>query len=735
MAQVRTMTLNKMRNKRHSVNQLDTLVDTLRETTQQFRSRAGSVSASIFALESIDEAGLGALDDAMQDLQTSLESAVVTSVGDQKRADGNYGSAQREAALIAGVVAGDVNKWRVQPTNASFAVEAFTTNVNIDQLTGQGALMEKRIPAFEAYDEKENRDVVVYSMAYNLQASRQNDFGEAFFPTITVSPDNVGYDISIRLVNVFDGDLKRDISGAVNDFQRRNVIRAQIDWTILRNDSTRIVPVNRAETLSHFVASGDVAPVPVLVGRESVSTAPLKVGERFSLLGISSTPALIANGLLDTSDSIDTAPVLKNVYVKVTAGGDTDVLRLDVTGFAGSNFVGAVQGQHRLMNLNFTTDAVMLNKDKKRADAGALVALADIVTSDVIVYLSLVMTGSMDLQTATTEVYGNRVAVVAVKDSTGTNLSLTAAGVGKDIADLFAVSSIIGYDLEAFRTNSNRRQRGDQLETMYWRQRYAVPLLSPISVARPVTTDGQTDTSDLGALITTTQVRASNNAVTQLLNTAGMLSQYVDQRDTSGEPPQLLGVGRFLVRPTFFQETLDVSTTIDSRTSADRSKDLQALLVNKLRDLVYRMYVQSGFKAAADAMNGGNSDTPTVILGTDQELARYLQVDGDLRTMGPDFQVKVVHTVDARMKGKIAVAFGYFNGDQSAPNALNFGNMLWKPELTTVLPISRNGQVSKELTVMPSFLHVVNCPVMSMLTVSGIQAVVASKVAVNTDII
>lgn len=734
MANVRTLALAKLRHNNRAMNQLDNLVDTLRDATQGFRSRASSVAPAIFALESIDEGQMVALDDAMQDLQVSLESAVSTTVSDAKKVDRMYTSAQREASLIAGVLAGDVARWRNQPTRVNFANEAFTTNVDLDQIAAQGPVLDKRIPAFEAYDEKENRDVVVYSMAYNLQASRQNDFGEAFFPTLTVSPDNVGFDISVRLINVFDGDLRRDISGAVNDFQRRNVIRAMIDWTILRNDSTRIVPVHRAETAAHFVAPTDVAPANVLVGRETVLTAPLKVGERFSLLGISSTPALIANGLLDSSDAIDTAPVLKNVYVKVVNGADTDVLRLDVTGFATNNFVSAVQGQHRLMTLNFSTDGAMLNKDKKRADGSAMVALADIATNDVIVYLSLNMSGQLDLQTATTEVFGNRVTVAAVKDASGNPLSLTSAGVGQDIANLFAAATIIGYDIEAYRTNSNRRQRGDQLETMYWRQRYAVPLLSPITVARPVSSDGQTDTSDLGALITTTQVRASNAAVTTLLNTASMLSQYVDQRDTSGEPPQLLGVGRMLVRPTFFQETLDVSTTLDSRTSAERAKDLQGLLVNKVRDLVYRMYVQSGFKAASDAMFGVNAEPPVVVIGTDQELARYLQVDGDLRTVGPDFQVKVVHTVDARMKGKIAVAFSYANGGEAA-QALNFGNMLWKPELTTVLPITRNGQVSKELTVMPSFLHIVNCPVMSMLTVTGLQNVVASKVAVATDII
>lgn len=729
MTKIRNLALSRARNQRRDNTALGLLVESLREGTTGFRAKAGNIGGKFLSMESIAEAELSSIDDAMQDLQTAMESA--TQMSDTPKAR----TAQMDAALIAGMLAGDVNAWRTRSVTQSFANEAFTTNIGHDQMGAEVQAMDKRIPAFEAYDEKENRDVVVYSMAYNMQASRQSDFGEAFFPTITVSPSNVGYSISIRLINVFNGDLKRDISGAVNDFGRRNIIRAAIDSTILRNDSTRIVPVHRAETAANFVATADVAPANVLVGRETVLTAPLKTGASFSLLGIASTPALIANGLTDTSDAVDTAPALKSVVIKLVDGGDTDVFKVDVTAFATSNFVGSVQGQHRLMNLNFDTRDVMFNKNTKRADGSAPVALANIASQDVIVYLRLSMSGSIDLQTATTSVFGNLVEVVAVKDAAGQSLSLTAAGTGKDIADAFkAGAQIIGYELDAYRTNSNLRQRGDQLDTMYWRQQYSVPLLSPISVARPVVSDGQTDTSDLGALITTTQIRASNAAVTKLLATASTLAQFVDNRDKDGEPPALLGVGRFLVRPTYFGETLNVADSVDSRTSHERAKDIQAVVVNKLRDVVYRMYVDSGFKAAADAMNGGNSKPPTVIIGTDQELARYLQVDGDLRTIGPDFDVKVVHTVDNRMKGKIAVAFGYFN-DSGTPDPLHFGNMIWKPELTTVLPISRSGQTSKELTVMPSFVHIVNCPVMSMVTVTGIQDVIAAKVAVNTEIL
>lgn len=666
----------------------------------------------------------------------ALESAIDESlihVGQEGFSDISYSTANKMAAVLGGALACNVQQYLRHPITKSYAAESNTTIIGMNSpLMMDG--VTARIPAYEAYDEKVNRNVVTHTMNYNLNASRQNDFGEMFFPTIVVSPDNVGFDISIRLITIFDGDLKRDISGAVDDFHRRNIIHASIDDTILATNVSQIVPVYRDESKANLVDAALVTPRDMLVGRETVKTQPLKVGAKFSLLGISSTPALIANGMLDTSDSIDPTMYVESIYVKVTVGANTDVLKFDTSGLATNNFFGAVQGQHRLMELSFRNKSLLLNKDKRRVDNSALVALKPIVDNDNIVYLTFSMNGSCDLQVGTTEVFANRIGVESVRTDDGTPLALNA-GAGQTIANLFTNVEIIGYELNAWRTNSNRRQRGDQLDTLYWNQRYSVPVLSPISVARPVNSDGSTDTSDLGALITTTQVRTSNSAVKRLLDYASMLTQHIDSRDRSSEPPELLGVARHVLRPTIFNESLHVPGNIDSRTSHERVKDIQALLINKLRDLVYRMYIDSGFKATADALHGGNSKTPTVLIGCDQELARYLQIDGDLRTVGPDFELRVASTVNKRMNGTIVLAFGYPDNTNGEVNPLHFGNMLWKPEATLVLPITRNGQISKELTVMPSYVHIVNCPVMSVLKVTGIRDVVASKVSRNVEIL
>lgn len=696
---------------------LGKLVSGLRDQVVHGSFVTQGVAQAALSMESISEQQSIALSDATQTLSQALES-----IAADMNMSADMTGAQRDAAVVAGAVSGDIRAFLRQPTKMDMvsteSMHVVGSNV--------GDAVDQRV-SVEAYDEKDNRNAVVYSIAYNLQAARQDEFGEAFFPTITVSPDNVGLMVSIRLFRVFD-DFKRNISGALDQYNKKSLLRAYVDYTILKNDQTRLIPVHRAQSAANFVDPLVIAPRTIIHEGESIDTSVLAVGKKFSLLAISQTDTLLASGVMDVSDSIDPAVTLSAIYVKV----GTDILKFATENLPLSAFSPAPQGLHRLMNLNFATTSLLINKDTKNADGSALAALADVVNDDLIVRLEANVTGSVNVELGDTSVYGNNVGLFQIQNQLGDTLDPTVAP-ALAVATALAGATIIGYDLRAYRTNLNRRTRGQLIDTSFYNQFYPIPLRSPITALRPVTTDGQTDTSDLAALITATHIRTSNAAVTTLLETSGMLAEYVDSRDTAGDGPDVLGISRMLVRPTYFRDTIDAATDINSLTSSDRIDDLQALIVNKIRDLAYAMYRDSNYKSASDAIYGGISKTPTVIIGTDPVIARYLMVNGDLRTLGPDFEVKVVHTVDARVSGKIFVTFGQFEGESNSKvNPLHFGNMGWKPELTLVLPISRDGQTSKELTVQPSFLHVVNLPLLAELDVQNISSVVASSVTINT---
>lgn len=699
-------------------------VKALREAARDFGHGDGRFATSAMAQGFISMEGLSDTSPVKGELETSVDNLTRALEAFQEENKIKYTQVAKDAGIVAGLLAGDAQTFLQRPTDTAVALESHETVVTSP---AAGAFNDGRMKvAMEAYDEKANKDATVYSIAYNMHAARQDEFGEAFFPTVVVTPDQVGYTVSIRVITVYD-EVRRKISGAVNDFEKKNIIQAVIDPTILKNEGTRIIPVYRPESAEYFVDAATMAPEVYDLEGESIPTSPLQFGKQFSLLGISQTDALLETGILDSTDSIDPAVDLEAVYLKK----GTEVIKITTLGLPGANFVYAPQGNYRLMRLAFDSVELGLKGELKTVDGVVSTEFAQIAALEVAVQIAVDITGKCNLEIGTTNVNSSELTVAAVWDKDHKKLALDA-GNGKLIADLFADAELIGYTLKAFRSNMNRRQRGQLLDTTFYSQIYNVPLRSPITCPRPLTVGDQTDASDLAALITTTHIRTSNAAVAELHRVNGLLAEHVVGTRTINAAPPIFGVASWLVKPTYRYLALNVKDVLDSLKSSERPADIQAALVNVLRDMVYRLYTDSGYKAAADALAGGISQTPTVIIGTDPILARYLMLEGDIRVMGPDFSVKVVATLNETMKGKIYVSFGEFGaGKEGQPNPMHFGNMAWKPELTLVLPLHRNGANSKELTVQPSFLHIANLPVLGALDVTGIREVVEDKVNVN----
>jgi len=697
--------------------QLDNVIEQLTQVIQNNKIVTPQVARTALSLESATESSIHALQSVSDELSTAMES-----IAHEMGIDKNLTSAQIEAGSIAGIVAGD---YRAHLSHKTAVQSVSTEGISVVQNFNAGDVLSERSYSLEAYDERENKNAVIYSIAYNMQAAKQDEFGETFFPTIVVTPDNVGFGVTVNLMTVYDA-IERKVSGSFTDFNKKNIIRAVANPDILKKEQTRIVPVFRAQSADKFVAAAVVPDHAVILEGESINTAPLAVGKEIDLLGISQTDTLLSAGIMDMTDSIDPSVTLKNVYVKV---GD-DVLVIGTMNLPLSNFTYSTQNNYRVMTLNFATTSVLVNKNTKNVDGSALVTLASVVTNDLIVRLKLVMTGSVNIETGHCEVFGNAVSVNSVQNNAGEVLDLTAAPAA-GVVTAFTTAAIAGYDLIAYRANMNRRQRGQLIDTTKYTQLYNVPLRSPITALHPINSDDQTDNSDVQALITGTRIRTCNESVTSLLSVASQLREYVDARDTTGVGPDILGVGRFFVKPTYLEKTIDMNDIVDSIKSHERAKDIQEALVSQIRDAAYNMYRDSEYKAAADALAGGTAPVPVVIIGTDPVLARYLTVSGDLRTLGGEFDVRIVHTLDYRMQGKICITFGTFDESRNvAPNPLNFGNMVWSPEIVLTANISRGGSISKETVVQPRYLFVTHLPVLTVLVINNVPDVI-NKVPVN----
>lgn len=695
-------------------NIVGTMVASLSETTRDLHSGTAAAQG-ILSMESLTDVQRLDIGRTQEGIVLAIES-IRNTLG----IDGSFTQAQKDAAAQAGLIASNWRGFqtlklrdpapRNAPQGSVVTVESYTT----------GDVVSERSYAMEAYNEQDNRSAVAYAITYNLQSSRQDDFGESLFPTITIPADQAGVTITTNLLHVLD-NVDRNVSGAAYDLKRKNLLRAVADPNVLRKEQTRAVPVHRVQSQANFVATGTLAVRNVDIDGEVIPTSALLFNRQVDLLGVSQSDSLIAAGVQNQTDTLDPTVELTAFYVQI----GNDKIRNVTSNLPYANFVPNAQGDYKLLTLNFETNSLLLNKDTRNVDGTALTgALAQIAADDLIVRVRSVLTGSVRTDTGNITVYGNTYQVYSITDAaTGDNVPLADVSVTALVAAIDG-RTFLGYDPLAYRSNANRRQQGQFVNVSKQFQRYMVPLRSPITARHPAHIDASIDASDVQALITATRVRLNNEAVTAVLSSLDVLSSFVDVRDNVNEAPDVLGVGRFFLRPTLISRQFDAAAAVDSLKSHERAQDIQAALVNHLRDIAFLLHRNSEFKAASDAIYGGVGPVPTVIIATEPYLARYINVSGDLRTLGGEFDVRVVSTLDYRFRGKIVVAFGLFDSERnSAINPLNNGNLLWAPELVLTANIGRGGQYSRETLVQPRYRFIQNSPVLGVLEVSNIPNV------------
>ena len=673
------------------------------------------------AVESFSTADADLLRTSTQSLMSDLERNLNTmNVGAS-----SFTTASKIAAREAFALASNVKAVVSQPVNYESTEPGFVG------VQGVSDILPERTYAREAYDERDNANVLANTVTYNLLAGRQAPAAELFYPTVVVPHDQMGVAVTIRLHQVMK-DKKRSLQGRVTDFERVNLINAMIDDTILRNDGTLAVPVLRtagAGKNDDLFMAGAVGQVVNFEG-VSITTAPLAFNKKIDLLAISQTDELVASGLMDITDSLDSDILLESVILKV---GDERVV-ISTKDLVGANFIYVGQGNYREQKLHLRTKSLFITKDSVTYEgnafkpAGALATVASGVHS---VRLEGVFTGEVNINEGRIELDKPSAPVVGAVVDVATKTVVTAT-TGATLATALGAAEFVGWNVQARRANTNKRERGDLIDTQYFKQIWAVPVRSPVSALRPANAPAGQDADDLEKLASTSFARTTGGAYRHLEETIAQLRFISNQNLEKRVVPEALGPGRHLINSLLLEEDLDFATALQSLQSKDLPDNMASLVVNHVRDLFYRMYRDTKMQAVVESGAAGTTEQPTAIVMCDPLVARYLMVNGDVRTLGPDFKMKVETTPNKRLENKIVVAFGYPDKvSANEVNAMHFGAHLWSTELALVLPVSRNGQVSKELTVSPRFRHICNMPALGVLHVKNLHTVVKERVPVD----
>lgn len=673
------------------------------------------------AVESFSTADADLLRTSTQSLMSDLERNLNTmNVGAS-----SFTTASKIAAREAFALASNVKAVVSQPVNYESTEPGFVG------VQGVSDILPERTYAREAYDERDNANVLANTVTYNLLAGRQAPAAELFYPTVVVPHDQMGVAVTIRLHQVMK-DKKRSLQGRVTDFERVNLINAMIDDTILRNDGTLAIPVLRSagagknDDLFMAGAAGQV----VNFEGVSITTAPLAFNKKIDLLAISQTDELVASGLMDITDSLDSDILLESVILKV----DKERVVISTKDLVGANFIYVGQGNYREQKLHLRTKSLFITKRSVTYEGAALDpagALATVASGVHSVRLEGVFTGEVNINEGQIELDKPSAPVVGAVVEVATKTVVTAT-TGATLATALRAAEFVGWNVQARRANTNKRERGDLIDTQYFKQIWAVPVRSPVSALRPANAPAGQDADDLEKLASTSFARTTGGAYRHLEETIAQLRFISNQNLEKRVVPEALGPGRHLINSLLLEEDLDFATALQSLQSKDLPDNISSLVVNHVRDLFYRLYRDTKMQAVVESGAAGTTEQPTAIVMCDPLVARYLMVNGDVRTLGPDFKMKVETTPNKRLENKIVVAFGYPDKvSANEVNAMHFGAHLWSTELALVLPVSRNGQVSKELTVSPRFRHICNMPALGVLHVKNLHTVVKERVPVD----
>ena len=591
----------------------------------------------------------------------------------------------------------------------------------------------------EAFDGMQTNNALYFSVAYNLLASRQDEFGEAFFPTIVIDPLQSGLVVENTFAVLMNPNITRTARNDKAKYNKVNIVKIMYDNSVLTLDKNKCIPVYKNDGSLDDLFLKDFKSVNKETG-EDIVTAPLKVGEKISMLGISQTESMLAKGEMDNTDALDRSIQLRRVYYTINGkkAGDQDAVEtffFDASAFAYNNFVAAPQGHGKDMVLNFSTAALEINADTiKTANGTASEIFTALNQPGIKIKVEVRLSGSANTEYGDVEIYGNTMNIVEVRNATGDVLP-SDNEVVTNVKKFLAKLEIVGYTLDAYRTNSNLRTMGHLITIDRYKQEYQIKLRSGMNMMAPINneTGRDNDIDYLNTQIQTTQLRTSADAVLTLTRYAEFLRNSI----SSGVAKDLetSGIGRFSVHPYYKNISLNLSDYVDSLKSVDRLEDIRSAILNKINDEVVQMDINSNYGAAHRVANNNIPTVKTIIIGTDPRIKHYLAGKEDRIKLSSEVEAIVVSTYNYDIAGKIFVTYGVFNNERNTVvNPLNFGNLVWAPTIATDVIRTVSNSTRRDLMTMPRYSHIVNLPILLEFNVSDIENVIG-KVTINNHVV
>ncbi len=635
--------------------------------------------------------------------------------------------AQEKAGVHAAAMADNPAEW------AKKAIEA-TNEAQAINNTEDGVEFSDRV-VMEAYDDSNFKDAVGYSVVWNIVAARQSNAVENIWPTLTLEPQRSHIEAIVQF-QVFHQEVRHKSTGDKVDFGRILMLETIVNGELLDDNIIKCVPVYE-ETISdqHFIDPTIIAHREVTVDGETVTTGPLLVGVEHGLLGLSQAAIGGLTGELNSASQLAPMPRMENLYVRITnKDGKASVVRIDATVLSRGSFVGNQEGNIRDTSLNMNAPGLGLDAktvDVTGAPAEALAFLRTPAFQNHRLEYQMKVYGDCNLETGNTEIQpaNGRISSVKIRQAFGHFSAEKDTVVAKELTDAISKIELIAYDIDASRTNIDRRQRGPLTNVTAEFEKYYVRLGSPISTIFPAT-EAQSNV-DLIAPMTATRIKNDFYGIKALFRYAEVLSGLAISNDATLPRAPIKAIGRHIMTPYYKHYVISAVDILDSNRSKNKLEDLQHAILNYMRDAIIRGMRDSKLELALQVQTGSADSKHTLAMITNQILGKYLFQLGDTRILGSLPYPVVADTHASELLGTYGsdehelFIVPTLPGTQANP--LNFGHHLWKPELASTLQVTRDNSTNREIVVQPCNEWHMFCPWILRFTIKDLTHAMTAK--------
>lgn len=678
---------------------------------------AGSMTTeSVSTISSIDDT----LAPTLRDMITSMHDEYTTE--SSRRI--SVSSHDVDMAIQAGVLGAVLAANPMEQLRNEISTPSSTDSLHVVENEAVTALTKRELGR-ECFSHKAGGDFQEHSCLFNLRAAIPDDFPRVVAPGILFSPSESGLRQTVEILYVQD-DALHSLSGDIMQYNRRSLVAAMKDSSILGDGKRRAVPIVRTganSSVNKFIPTAEIAWTSRELDGTMHDTGVLKTGVDIDIIGISQTDAQVAQGPAGISDALTSEGGIAALYARLDAG---KYLRFNTLGRESASFRKSQVGKSSSMTLTFdsiyTLDetSVYTNGNPIIADIPALDSANNANGDKYTVYVRVSATGDADVADGTLNVVGSRFEVVRIIDLNGNAIDLTA-GEGLDIKNAImgtdtgdAKCRIAGFDPDVSLANLNHKRRGKLIGAVQYSELCVVPLLEPISCPREV--GAVRDPEEINTLVKTIKMLINNAAVTFLNET----EDVIDTWKATAMPdlmPDTLGLMRYLVTPTNYTATVDVANEVIGLSSSDRFADISAVIVNAVRNAIYSMWTESNMSGVRRML--GRDEKPTIGVAIHEDLEQYLFTMGDDRLFGDKFNIRIVTTINDDFKDTIAV-FPSTPIRNNQPDCTNYGHMGYSTEAVVNLDLTVNGGFENVLSVYPRFKFCLTNPVRGTIKVSNI---------------